>query len=175
MEIAPKGLTEDTIRLISARKQEPEWLLAWRLKAFAAWQRDGRAALGASCTTRRSTTRTSTTTPRPSAPPDRRASTRSIPSCCATYEKLGIPLKERAILAGVEGAGVERTGIAQSANVAVDAVFDSVSVATTFRATLAEAGVIFCPISEAVREHPDLVRAAISAASCRRPTTTSRR
>jgi Fe-S cluster assembly protein SufB len=67
------------------------------------------------------------------------------------YEKLGIPLGERAILAGVEGAGTGR-------NIAVDAVFDSVSVATTFRSTLAKSGVIFCPISEAVREHPDLVR-----------------
>ena len=71
-----------------------------------------------------------------------------------TYEKLGIPLKERAILAGVEGAD----GAQESGQIAVDAVFDSVSVATTFRATLAKAGVIFCPISEAIREHPDLVR-----------------
>ena len=79
------------------------------------------------------------------------------PELLRIYEKLGIPLKERAILAGVEGAGVEGA-VAQSANVAVDAVFDSVSVATTFRASLAKAGVIFCPISEAVREHPDIVR-----------------
>jgi Fe-S cluster assembly protein SufB len=151
MDLAPKGLSEDTIRLISARKQEPEWLLAWRLAAFAAWK--------------------TMTEPHWAkvhhapidyqdiyyyAAPRRKAGPKSLdevdPVLLATYEKLGIPLQERAILAGVEGAGDER------AQVAVDAVFDSVSVATTFRGSLAKVGVIFCPISEAVREHPDLVR-----------------
>ena len=151
MDLAPKGLSEDTIRLISARKQEPEWLLAWRLAAFAAWK--------------------TMTEPHWAkvhhapidyqdiyyyAAPRRKAGPKSLdevdPVLLATYEKLGIPLQEGAILAGVEGAGDER------AQVAVDAVFDSVSVATTFRGSLAKAGVIFCPISEAVREHPDLVR-----------------
>ena len=146
MDVAPKGLTEDTIRLISARKGEPAWLLEWRFAAFAAWQK--------------------MTEPRWArvhhtpidyqdihyyAAPKAKVGPASLdevdPELLATYEKLGIPLKERAILAGVQGA-----------NVAVDAVFDSVSVATTFRATLAKSGVIFCPISEAVREHPDLVR-----------------
>jgi Fe-S cluster assembly protein SufB len=149
-ELAPKGLNEDIIRLISARKQEPAWLLEWRLAAFAAWQ--------------------AMTEPRWAhvvhppidyqdihyyAAPKRKAAPKSLdevdPELLATYEKLGIPLRERAILAGVERPG-------EGTAVAVDAVFDSVSVATTFRATLAKAGVIFCPISEAVREHPELVR-----------------
>ncbi len=147
MDLAPAGLTEDTIRLISSRKDEPSWLLDWRLAAFAAWKQ--------------------MTEPHWArvwhppidyqgihyyAAPKRAPGPQSLdevdPELLATYEKLGIPLKERAILAGVEGAS----------NVAVDAVFDSVSVATTFRATLAKSGVIFCPISEAVREHPELVR-----------------
>ena len=151
MDLAPKGLTEDTIRMISARKQEPDWLLAWRLKAFAAWQ--------------------TMTEPHWAkvhhapidyqdihyyAAPKKKDGPKSLdevdPELLAMYEKLGIPLKERAILAGVEGAGDERP------QVAVDAVFDSVSVATTFRESLAKVGVIFCPISEAVRDHPDLVR-----------------
>jgi Fe-S cluster assembly protein SufB len=156
MDIAPKGLNEDTIRLISARKEEPEWLLAWRLKAFAAWQ----------------------TMEEPNwamvehppidyqdlhyyAAPKKKAGPKSLdevdPELLAMYEKLGIPLKERAILAGVEGAGDADEG-ERRPDIAIDAVFDSVSVATTFRVKLAEAGVIFCPISEAVREHPELVR-----------------
>jgi Fe-S cluster assembly protein SufB len=153
MEIAPKGLTEDTIRLISARKAEPAWLLAWRLKAFAAWQ----------------------TMDEPHwaklhypaidyqdlhyyAAPKKKTGPASLdevdPELLAMYEKLGIPLKERAILAGVIGADED----VQAPPVAVDAVFDSVSVATTFQKTLRAAGVIFCPISEAVREHPELVQ-----------------
>lgn len=148
-ELAPKGLNEDIIRLISARKGEPEWLLEWRLKAFHAWR-----------------TMTEPHWARVSYPPidyqdlhyyaapKQKAAPKSLdevdPELLRTYEKLGVPLHERAILAGVEGAGRR--------NVAVDAVFDSVSVATTFRETLAKAGVIFCSISEAVREHPDLVR-----------------
>jgi Fe-S cluster assembly protein SufB len=151
MDVAPKGLNEDIIRLISARKEEPEWMLEWRLKAFAAWQ----------------------TMEEPQwarvdhppidyqdlhyyAAPKKKAGPKSLdevdPELLAMYEKLGIPLKERAILAGVEpGEDAPR-------QIAVDAVFDSVSVATTFQATLKAAGVIFCPISEAVKEHPDLVR-----------------
>jgi Fe-S cluster assembly protein SufB len=151
MDLAPKGLNEDIIRLISARRQEPDWLLAWRLKAFAAWQtvvephwakvehppidyQDLRYYAA----------------PRRKAGPTRLEDV--DPALLAMYEKLGIPLKERAILAGVE----PKDGEARP--VAVDAVFDSVSVATTFRATLAEAGVIFCPIGDAVREHPALVQ-----------------
>jgi Fe-S cluster assembly protein SufB len=150
-ELAPKGLNEDIIRLISARKQEPEWLLAWRLAAFAAWQgmeephwaRVEHAPIDYQAL-------------HYYAAPKRKPGPASLaevdPALLATYEKLGIPLRERAILAGVE------PGEAGMTQVAVDAVFDSVSVATTFRETLAKAGVIFCSMSEAVREHPDLVR-----------------
>ncbi len=151
MDLAPKGLNEDIIRLISARKQEPEWLLEWRLQAFAAWREMEEpewARVGYPPIDYQDL--------HYYAAPKRKAGPRSLdevdPELLRTYEKLGIPLKERAILAGVEPGEAERPQIA------VDAVFDSVSVATTFRATLAKAGVIFCPISEAVREHPDLVR-----------------
>ena len=151
MDLAPKGLNEDIIRLISARKQEPEWLLEWRLQAFAAWREMEEpewARVGYPPIDYQDL--------HYYAAPKRKAGPRSLdevdPELLRTYEKLAIPLKERAILAGVEPGEAERPQIA------VDAVFDSVSVATTFRATLAKAGVIFCPISEAVREHPDLVR-----------------
>ncbi|GAA4484388.1 Fe-S cluster assembly protein SufB [Gluconacetobacter asukensis] len=153
MDMAPKGLTEDTIRLISHRKQEPEWLLEWRLKAFQAW-------LGM---TEPSWAKVS----HPPidfqdahyyAAPKKKAGPKSLeevdPELLRTYEKLGIPLHEQALLAGVELP----EGEVARPPVAVDAVFDSVSVVTTFRETLAKAGVIFCPISEAVREHPELVR-----------------
>jgi len=141
-DTAPKGLNEDIIRLISAKKGEPEWLLDFRLKAFEHWQ----------------------TLEEPSwaklvydkidyqglcyySAPKQKAAPKSLADVdkelLKTYEKLGIPLKEQEVLAGV---------------VAVDAVFDSVSVATTYRAKLAEKGIIFCSISEAVKEHPDLVK-----------------
>ncbi|PPQ27559.1 Fe-S cluster assembly protein SufB [Rhodopila globiformis] len=152
MDIAPKGLNEDIIRLISSRKQEPEWMLAWRLKAFAAWQ-----AMQEPQWAR---------VEHPpidyqelhyyAAPKKKSDGPKSLdevdPALLAMYEKLGIPLKERAILAGVDPDSVENR------QVAVDAVFDSVSVATTFQETLRKAGVIFCPISEAIREYPDLVQ-----------------
>ena len=138
----PPGLDEDVIRFISARKQEPEWLLEWRLKAFRHWQ------------TMAHPTWAHVHYPQidyqgisyysaPRRPEDGPQSLDEVdPELLRTYEKLGIPLHEQAMLAGV----------------AVDAVFDSVSVVTTFKDKLAEAGVIFCSISEAVREHPELVR-----------------
>jgi len=151
MDFAPKGLNEDIIRLISARKEEPEWMLEWRLKAYAAWLKMDEPHWAR--------------VDHPPidyqdlhyyAAPKKKAGPKSLdevdPELLKMYEKLGIPLKERAILAGVDPETVENT------QVAVDAVFDSVSVATTFQTTLRKAGVIFCPISEAVREHPDLVR-----------------
>ncbi len=145
MDIAPAGLSEDTIRMISARKDEPEWLLEWRLRAYAAWQtmrEPDWAKLGYEPVDYQAIHYYA-------AP--KRPAPKSLddvdPELLAMYEKLGIPLRERAALAGVE-----------SSNVAVDAVFDSVSVATTFREQLSKVGVIFCPISEAVREHPELVR-----------------
>ena len=139
---APPGLSEDTIRLISRRKKEPEWLTDWRLKAFRHWQ-----------------TMQEPTWPKVhhekinyqdiiyySAPGKKGDGPKSLeevdPKLLETYEKLGIPLRERERLAGV----------------AVDAVFDSVSVGTTFKKQLAEKGVIFCSFSEAVQEHPDLVK-----------------
>ena len=151
MELAPKGLNEDTIRLISARKDEPAWLLEWRLKAFAAWrQMEGE---GEPRWAKISHPPIDYQAIHYYAAPKRSPGPKRLedvdPELLRTYEKLGIPLRERAILAGVEQGGT---------NVAVDAVFDSVSVATTFRETLARAGVIFMPISEAVREHPELVR-----------------
>jgi Fe-S cluster assembly protein SufB len=143
-DMAPKGLSEDIVRFISAKKGEPQWLLDWRLKAYARWLK----------------------MPEPQwanvafppidyqdsyyyAAPKSQSGPKSLdevdPKLLETYAKLGIPLKEQQLLAGVQ-------------NVAVDVVFDSVSVATTFKDTLKKAGVIFCAISEAVREHPELVR-----------------
>src|SRR5580693_10778434 len=145
-DLAPKGLSEDTVRFISAKKGEPEWLLEWRLEAYKRWL----------------------TMEEPKwarvehppidyqeiyyfAAPKSRPTPKSLdevdPELLRTYAKLGIPLVEQEILAGVE-----------KPRVAVDAVFDSVSIATTFKAELARAGVIFCSFSEAVRNHPDLVR-----------------
>src|SRR5580692_11800850 len=161
MDVAPKGLSADTIRLISERKQEPPWMLEWRLKAYQAW-----LGMEEPHWARVEHPRIEYQDIHYYAAPKKKTGPKSLdevdPELLRTYEKLGIPLKERAILAGVEGAGgggvngdgfVEGTG-----QIAVDAVFDSVSVATTFQATLSKAGVIFCPISEAIRQHPDLVR-----------------
>jgi len=148
MEYAPKGLNEEIIRLISKKKDEPEWMLEWRLKAYAHWLK----------------------MPDPdwakvdfpeidyqdayyyAQPKNMNPAPKSLdevdPKLLETYEKLGISLKEQEVLAGVEGAP----------KVAVDAVFDSVSVATTFKKSLEDVGVIFCSISEAIREHPELVK-----------------
>ena len=141
-DTAPKGLNEDIIRLISAKKGEPEWLLEWRLQAFRFWQKmeePSWAKLTYDKIDYQDLCYYSA--------PRQKAAPQSLdevdPELLDTYAKLGIPLKEQEVLAGV---------------VAVDAVFDSVSVATTYRAKLAEKGVIFCSISEAVKEHPDLVR-----------------
>src|SRR5919112_1523119 len=146
MDKAPKGLSEDIVRFISAKKGEPEWMLEWRLDAYRRWL-----------------TMTEPTWARVDyepikyneiyyyAAPKKNAAPKTLdevdPAILETYKKLGIPLREQEILAGV-----------QTSRVAVDAVFDSVSVATTFKAELAKAGVIFMPISEALREHPELVR-----------------
>ena len=145
-EKAPKGLNEDIIRFISAKKEEPEWLLEWRLDAFERWltmsepewamvdypQIDYQDLYYYSA---------------PKSMDDRPETLDDVdPELLRTYEKLGIPLSEQEVLAGVKN------------RVAVDAVFDSVSVATTFREELASAGVIFCSFSEAVKEHPELVK-----------------
>lgn len=151
MDIAPKGLNEDIVRFISRKKNEPEWMLEWRLKAFSLWKTMkephwAKLRYGA----------IDYQDAHYFAQPKKISGPRSLnevdPELLRTYEKLGIPLHEQALLAGVEGAELTKPPIA------VDAVFDSVSVATTFRKTLQEAGVIFCPISEAIIEHSELVR-----------------
>ena len=142
---APKGLNEDIVRFISAKKNEPKWLLEWRLKAFAHWltleepdwAKVGYPPIDYQDAYYYSAPKTNEDAPETLDDVD--------PELLSTYEKLGIPLHEQEILAGVK-------------NVAVDAVFDSVSVATTFKETLKEAGVIFCPISEAVQNYPELVQ-----------------
>ena len=163
-EKAPKGLSEDTIRFISAKKNEPEWMLAWRLAAYKRWL------------TMREPTWARVSYPKidyqdlyyysaPKAFKAPKSLDEVDPEILRTYEKLGIPLKEQEILAGVRKQGEPSTldddetgGETGRSRVAVDAVFDSVSVATTFKAELKKAGVIFMPISEAVREHPELVQ-----------------
>ncbi|GAN70030.1 MULTISPECIES: Fe-S cluster assembly protein SufB [Acetobacter] len=151
MDMAPKGLNEDIIRLISSRKEEPEWMLEWRLAAYKTWQ-----AMQEPKWAKVAYPPIDYQDAHYYAAPRKKPGPKSLdevdPELLRTYEKLGIPLHEQALLAGVEVPEGERMPVA------VDAVFDSVSVATTFRKTLEEAGVIFCPISEAVKEHPDLVR-----------------
>jgi Fe-S cluster assembly protein SufB len=140
-DIAPKGLNEDIVRLISAKKGEPEWLLEWRLRAFRTWLRMEEPAWQNVQYDRVDYQAISYY-----AAPKEKKKLNSMdevdPEIRATFDKLGIPLIEQQMLAGV----------------AVDAVFDSVSVATTFRSKLAELGIIFCSFSEAVKDHPDLVR-----------------
>ncbi len=141
-DTAPKGLNEDIIRLISRKKGEPEWLLEWRLKAFEFWQ-----TMTEPSWAKLSYEKIDYQDLYYYSAPKQKAAPKSLDEVDAellkTYEKLGIPLKEQEALAGV---------------VAVDAVFDSVSVATTYRAKLAEMGIVFCSISEAVKEHPELVK-----------------
>ncbi len=142
---APRGLSEDTIRFISARKEEPEWLLAWRLEAYRHWL-TMTEPLWARVGYPRIDYQASYYYAAPKSAADGPSSLDEVdPELLETYAKLGIPLKEQEVLAGVR-------------NVAVDAVFDSVSVATTFRERLEKDGIIFCSISDAVKEHPDLVR-----------------
>jgi Fe-S cluster assembly protein SufB len=146
---APKGLSEDIVRFISAKKNEPDWMLEWRLDAYRRWL------------TMTEPTWSRVQYPKidfdelyyysaPKSSPGPKSLDEVDPELLAMYEKLGIPLREREILAGVEGAADRR--------VAVDAVFDSVSVVTTFKEELKKAGVIFCAISEAIREYPEIVK-----------------
>ena len=158
-EKAPKGLSEEIVKFISQKKNEPDWMLQWRLEAYRRWL-----------------TMTEPTWARVDYPridfqdlyyyaaPKPKKSVSSLdeidPEILKTYEKLGIPLREVAMLEGVEPKVGEKAGEQDPAarKIAVDAVFDSVSVATTFKAELKKAGVIFMPISEAIREHPELVQ-----------------
>src|SRR5215469_2464752 len=163
-EKAPKGLSEDTIRFISAKKDEPEWMLAWRLEAYKRW-----------LTMREPKWAKVEYGPIDYqniyyyAAPKKKDGPKSLedidPEILRTYEKLGIPLREQEFLLGVQnppeagdGDGTENKAGTGYGRVAVDAVFDSVSVATTFKAELAKAGVLFMPISEAVQQHPELVK-----------------
>jgi Fe-S cluster assembly protein SufB len=145
-EKAPKGLSEEVIRFISGKKGEPQWLLEWRFEALRRWR-----TLEEPNWARVHHPKIEYDELYYYSAPKKGGGPASLdevdPELLKTFEKLGIPLKEQAVLAGVEGA-----------RVAVDAVFDSVSVATTYKDELAKVGVIFCSISEAVREHPDLVR-----------------
>ncbi|KAA0589028.1 Fe-S cluster assembly protein SufB [Azospirillum lipoferum] len=150
-DVAPKGLNEDIVRFISAKKEEPEWLLDWRLKAFRVWQTMEEPQWAAV-----SFPPIDYQDAHYYAAPKKKVGPKSLdevdPELLKTYEKLGIPLREQEILAGVEGSE------GKSPAIAVDAVFDSVSVATTFKAKLEEMGIIFCAISEAVQKHPELVK-----------------
>src|SRR5271157_3987274 len=145
-DVAPKGLNEDIVRFISGKKEEPQWLLDWRLNAFRRWltmdePKWARVDYPPIDFQDIHYFAAPKTTPGP------KSLDEIDPELLRTYAKLGIPLVEQEILAGVERR-----------NVAVDAVFDSVSIATTFKAELAKAGVIFCSFSDAVRNHPELVR-----------------
>jgi Fe-S cluster assembly protein SufB len=140
--------------MISEKNGEPEWMKEWRLSAFARWERMEEPTW-AMLRYPKIDFQSQYYYARPRSMAVRPKSLDEVdPKLLETYKKLGIPLKEQAILAGVEGAGAA----AEGRKVAVDAVFDSVSVGTTFRAELQKAGVIFCAISEAIREYPDLVR-----------------
>jgi Fe-S cluster assembly protein SufB len=145
-DMAPKGLNEDIVRFISAKKNEPEWMTQWRLEAFRRWLTMS-APEWALVDFPEIDFQDLHYYAAPKSTPGPKSIDEVDPELLRTYEKLGIPLREQEILAGV-----------QTRKVAVDAVFDSVSVATTFKEELARAGVIFCPISEAVHTHPELVR-----------------
>ena len=141
MDVAPAGLSEDVIRLISAKKEEPEWLLEWRLKAYRGWLRMTEPHWP-NVTYDPIDYQSISYYAAPRNPAKLGSLDEVDPKLLETYTKLGIPLSEQKLLAGV----------------AVDAIFDSVSVGTTYKAKLAEQGIIFCSFGEAVREHPDLVR-----------------
>ncbi|MEO6249037.1 MAG: Fe-S cluster assembly protein SufB [Sphingomicrobium sp.] len=146
-DFAPKGLSEDTVRFISGKKNEPEWMLEWRLKAYRAWlemEEVDWAKLDIPAIDYQDAYYYAA----PKAKPKLGSLDEVDPEILRVYEKLGIPIEEQKVLAGVEGAR----------KIAVDAVFDSVSVATTFREELKRAGVIFLSISEAIREYPDLIK-----------------
>ena len=146
-EFAPKGLSEDTVRFISAKKNEPEWMLDWRLKAYRAWltmEEVDWAKLDVPAIDYQDSYYYAA----PKAKPKLGSLDEVDPEILRVYAKLGIPIEEQKVLAGVEGAR----------RVAVDAVFDSVSVATTFREELLRAGVIFLSISEAIQQYPELIK-----------------
>ena len=151
MEYAPKGLSEDIVRLISSKNDEPEWMLDWRLAAYRRWL-NLKVPEWAMVDYPKIDFQDQYYYARPKSMEKKPESLDDVdPKLLETYKKLGIPLKEQALLAGVEAPEGER-------KVAVDAVFDSVSVGTTFQKELMEAGVIFCSISEAIKDYPELIR-----------------
>ena len=155
MDYAPLGLDEDIVRLISSKNEEPEWMTDWRLGAYVRWQQM-REPDWAMVDYPEINFQNQYYYARPKSMAVKPKSLDDVdPKLLETYKKLGIPLKEQAILAGVEGA--EEMSDAPR-KVAVDAVFDSVSVGTTFQDELLKAGVIFCSISEAIKNHPELVK-----------------
>ncbi|MBW7920808.1 MAG: Fe-S cluster assembly protein SufB [Rubellimicrobium sp.] len=155
MEFAPKGLNHDIVRHISGKNREPEWMTEWRLAAYDRWLQM-KMPEWSMLNIPEIDFQDQYYYARPKSMTTRPKSIDEVdPQLLATYEKLGIPLKEQMVLAGVEGAD---DSPAEARKVAVDAVFDSVSVKTTFQAELKKAGVIFCPMSEAIREHPELVK-----------------
>src|SRR5215218_9589545 len=158
---APKGLSEDIVRFISAKKDEPEWMLAWRLDAYRRWL-TMREPLWARVNYGPIDYQDLYYYSAPKKKDGPKSLDEIDPEILKTYDKLGIPLREREALLGVQRPAGEDEAEGEGANgtrrVAVDAVFDSVSVATTFQAELAKAGVLFMPISEALQKHPELVR-----------------
>jgi Fe-S cluster assembly protein SufB len=147
-EFAPKGLSEDIVKFISAKKDEPQWLLDWRLEAYNRWL-NLKEPVWANVDYPKIDFQDAYYYAAPKSDDDKPKSLDEVdPEILAIYDKLGISLKEQEVLAGVKGAP----------KVAVDAVLDSVSVVTTFKKELAEKGIIFCSFSEAVKEHPELVR-----------------
>ncbi len=155
MDYAPKGLNEDIVRLISEKKNEPQWMLDWRLEAYARWLKMEEPDW-AMIDYPKIDFQDQYYYAQPKSFEEKPKSLDDVdPKLIETYNKLGIPLREQEILAGVEGAGQTP---AEGRKVAVDAVFDSVSVGTTFQKELAEKGVIFCSISEAIQDHPELVK-----------------
>ena len=155
MDYAPKGLNEDIVRLISEKKNEPEWMLEWRLEAYRRWLTLEEPEW-AMIDYPKIDFQDQYYYAQPKSFEEKPKSLDEVdPKLLETYTKLGIPLREQEILAGVEGAGQTP---AEGRKVAVDAVFDSVSVGTTFQKELADKGVIFCSISEAIQEHPELVK-----------------
>jgi Fe-S cluster assembly protein SufB len=156
MDYAPKGLNEDIVRLISSKNEEPEWMTEWRLEAYRRWLTKVEPDW-AMVDYPEIDFQDQYYYARPKSMAVKPKSLDEVdPKLLATYEKLGIPLKEQMILAGVEGA--EEIDVNAPRKVAVDAVFDSVSVGTTFQDELKKAGVIFCSISEAIRDHPEMIK-----------------
>ena len=157
-DIIPKGLSEDTVRLISSKKNEPEWLLEFRLKAFRQWLKMEQPKHWPNFAYPEIDFQGISYYAAPKQKPKKASMDEVDPELIKTFEKLGIPLSEQKLLA----------------NVAVDAVFDSVSVATTYKEKLKKAGVIFCSFTEAVEEYPELIQKYL-ARSCRSATTITRR